>query len=276
MELYQAIALGIVQGLTEFLPISSSGHLVIGQHLFGLHEAELVFDTCLHVATLLAVIIYFRNELTSMILSLGRVSGQLTAKRITVKEAWADPDIKMIVLICVGTLPTVVIGLCFKSFAETVFSSLPIVGCALLVTGILLWITRLMPDKETDITTFSLPKSLVIGVIQGLSITPGISRSGSTIATGLYLGLSREMAARYSFLLSIPAICGAAILNIKDMHGPGALSAAVLIAGMVSACLSGYLALRFLVYIVNKGRLYMFAPYCGLLGLGVVLFSLYS
>lgn len=274
MEIYQAVTLGIVQGLTEFLPISSSGHLVIGQHLFGLNEAELAFDVCLHLGTLVAVLFYFRQDLLSMITSLGRISGQLVQKKISPKDALADPDIKMILLICVGTLPTVIIGLGFHSIAETMFASLLIVGAALLVTGLLLWLTRNIKASDMDIHDFSLAKSLVIGLVQGLSITPGISRSGSTIATGLFLGLSRELAARFSFLLSIPAICGAAILSLKDIQGPGDLSVPVLLSGTVAACLSGYLALSLLVFIVKKGRLFAFAPYCWLLGITVIVFAL--
>lgn len=274
MHIYQAVTLGIVQGLTEFLPISSSGHLIIGQHLFGMHEAELVFDVCLHVGTLVAVLFYFRQDLISMISSLFRVTRQIMKKDMTLQDAWALPDIKMVVLIIVGTLPTVVIGLFFKSIAETVFSSLLIVGCSLIVTGLLLWFTRYMKPGPLGLQNFSLGKSVVIGIIQGLSITPGISRSGSTIATGLFLKLDRELAARYSFLLSIPAICGAAILSLKDTQGPGTVSIPAMACGMVAACISGYLALSLLVFIVKKGRLFAFAPYCWLLGIAVIVMVL--
>ncbi|MBU1170291.1 MAG: undecaprenyl-diphosphate phosphatase [Proteobacteria bacterium] len=270
MEIYQAITLGIVQGLTEFLPISSSGHLVIVQNLFGLKEAELVFDVCLHVGTILAVLFYFRRDLAAMISALVRVGAKYLKKEISLSDAWKDQQIKMAILIIVGTLPTMVIGLAFKQIAETLFSSVRLVGAALMVTGLILWMTRKILAREPAMDSFSLKKGLIIGVIQGLSITPGISRSGSTIAAGLFLGLDRELAARFSFLLSIPAICGAAILSLKDINGTGGQDVVVLLSGMLVACLSGYLSLSFLVYIVKKGRLFVFAPYCWLVGMAAI------
>jgi undecaprenyl-diphosphatase len=181
----------------------------------------------------------------------------------------------MAVLIIIGTLPTVVIGLGFHRIAETLFSSLAVVGVALCITGLMLWLTRTLKNRSLGIGHFTIKNALLIGLVQGLAITPGISRSGSTIAVGLYLGLSRELSARFSFLLSIPAICGAAILHLKDLNG-GPLPLPILATGMVTAAVSGYLALALLVFIVKKGRLFAFAPYCWLLGLvclGLAFFS---
>lgn len=270
MEIYQAVVLGIVQGLTEFLPISSSGHLVIGQHLFGLKEAELVFDVCLHVGTLAAVLFYFRNDLVSMVRAFFSVVSQSLKGKTSLAEALENPDIRMIALIVAGTLPTMVIGLAFHKIAETLFSTLSIVGSALIVTGLILWPTRKKNPPELPVGKFSFQKALIIGLVQGLSITPGISRSGSTIAAGLFLGLDRELAARFSFLLSIPAITAAAILSLKDLGSGGGESLTVLLIGMAVSCISGYLALSFLVFIVKKGRLYAFAPYCWVVGLAVL------
>lgn len=275
MELYQAVVLGLVQGLTEFLPISSSGHLVIFQHLFGMKEAELVFDVCLHLGTIVAVLFYFRQDLMAMIRALVQTGLKYMKKEISVSEAWEKQDIKMAVLIIAGTLPTMIIGLGFKHIAETLFSSIVLVGWALIVTGLILWLTRTVHDKENTMNDFSIKKASIIGLIQGLAITPGISRSGSTIAAGIFLGLDRELAARFSFLLSIPAIIGAAILSLKDISGPGQMPLSVLLSGMAVACVSGYLALSFLVFIVKKGRLYMFAPYCVLVGIVAIVATLY-
>lgn len=266
MEIFEAVTLGLVQGLTEFLPISSSGHLVIGQHLFGLTEAELVFDVCVHVGTLVAVLFYFRHDLFSMVKTLFQVLSRFSKKDISLSQAWELNDIKLIVLIITGTLPTMVIGLALREIAATLFSSLLIVGVSLIITGLVLWITRSIPPREPRFETFSIKKSLVIGFIQGLSITPGISRSGSTIATALLLGLDRELAARYSFLLSIPAITAAALLSILDLEPGQSLDTVPLLSGMAMACVSGYAALKLLVFIVKKGRLYAFAPYCWIVG----------
>ncbi|GAB6093787.1 undecaprenyl-diphosphate phosphatase [Desulfatiferula olefinivorans] len=276
MEMYQAVILGIVQGLTEFLPISSSGHLVLVQQLFGLKEAELVFDVGLHVATLTAVLIYFRRDLAAILTALGRMTGKVLTGRMVWSQALLDGDVRMAVLIVIGTLPTVVIGLCFHRIAERMFSSVALVGAALCITGMMIWLTRPLQNRSLAIDRFSIKKALIIGLVQGLAITPGISRSGSTIAVGLYLGLSRELSARFSFLLSIPAICGAAVLHLKDLNGAEQLPPVVLASGMAAAGVSGYLALAFLVFIVKKGRLFVFAPYCWLLGLlclGLTIFS---
>lgn len=276
MEMYQAIILGIVQGLTEFLPISSSGHLVIVQQLFGMKEAALAFDVGLHVGTLIAVLIYFRTDLVAIIAAMARTTGKALTGKMTWSQALIDGDFKMAVLIIIGTLPTVVIGLGFHRIAEQLFSSLAVVGVALCITGLMLWLTRTVQNRCMDIGHFTIKKALIIGLVQGLAITPGISRSGSTIAVGLYLGLSRELSARFSFLLSIPAICGAAILHLKDLNGVGHLSLPVLAAGMMTAAVAGYLALALLVFIVKKGQLFVFAPYCWLLGflcLGLAFFN---
>lgn len=267
MEIHQAIILGLVQGLTEFLPISSSGHLVLVQHFFGLHEAEVVFDIGLHLGTLIAVLFYFRQDLASMVSALVDAMTKGLKKEITAAKAFENPDIRLAGLIVIGTLPTVVIGLAFHQIAETLFTSVALVGLALLVTGLLLWLTRILPSRNSVIGDFSLKMALIIGLVQGLAIIPGISRSGSTIATGLFLGLSREMSARYSFLLCIPAICGAAILNLKGLSSAETLPLTVLMTGMAVACVSGYLALSLLVFIVKKGQLFAFAPYCWILGL---------
>lgn len=266
MTWIQAFILGTVQGLTEFLPVSSSGHLVLFQHLFGLKEPELFFDISVHAGTLIAVILFFRKDLIDMIVSAARLSALFFRKRISFYELWENPEVKLTMLIVVGSFPTGIIGLLFKDIAEELFSSIVIVGCTLIVTGTFLWLTRGSSSKQGgDIGEFSVKQALLIGLVQGIAITPGISRSGSTIAAGLFLGLDREIAARYSFLLSIPAIVGAEILGLKDA-GFHSVDAAVLI-GTLSAGIVGYFALTLLVYIVKKGQLHLFSPYCWLIGL---------
>ncbi len=264
MNPVQAIILGIIQGLTEFLPISSSGHLVLCQRLFGLNEPEMFFDISVHVGTLFAVIIYFRKDIWAIILSLSNFVRDLLKRRVSPLHAWEDPDLRLALLIIIGSLPTGLIGMLFSKIADRLFSSIFIVGCALMVTGFLLWLTRWAEAAGRDMSGFSIRNALVIGVAQGLAITPGISRSGTTIAVGLLLGLSRETAARYSFLLSIPAILGAAVLALSDVSAPSVNM--VICIGAVTAGVVGYGALAMLVYIVKKGQLHLFSPYCWLVG----------
>ncbi len=201
MSSFQAIILGIIQGLTEFLPISSSGHLVLFQHIFGLKEPELFFDICVHLGTLVAVIIFFRKDLITIITSLIHGSVKFIKKEASLSELFQKPDIKLAVLIVIGSVPTAILGLLFKKISDQLFSSLIIVGVMLIVTGIILWCTRWIKKNGRLIDGFSIKNSLVIGIIQGLAIIPGISRSGSTIAFGLFLGIERETAARFFYLL---------------------------------------------------------------------------
>lgn len=251
MTYLQAIILGTVQGLTEFLPVSSSGHLVIGQHLFGLTEPELLFDVAVHIGTLLAVFIYFRREIAAIVVAVCKwpFTRELT------------PETRLGFMIVAGSIPTAVIGLLLEKKAEILFSSLVLVGAMLIGTGVWMWFTRRIPLSHGN-KELSLTRTLLIGTVQGLAVIPGISRSGSTIAAGLYLGLSRETAARYSFLLSMPAILGAALISMREFTGTGTASLPSVLAGSIAAAVIGYGALAFLVYIVKKGSLYLFAPYC--------------
>ena len=212
---FEAVILGAVQGLTEFLPVSSSGHLVIFQHIFNLKEPEVLFDVGVHIGTLVAVIIFFRKELHCIIASVFRFFDGILKKKVSFKDAPQDTDIKLALLIIAGTIPTGILGLFLYKIVGRIFSSVVLVGLMLIVTGLLLIITVLIKKNDKGIERFSIKDALIIGLIQGISIIPGISRSGSTIAFGLFLGLERETSARFSFLLSIPAIIGAAILNSK-------------------------------------------------------------
>ncbi|GBC63330.1 UDP-diphosphatase [Desulfonema ishimotonii] len=266
MEPIQAIVLGIVQGLTEFLPVSSSGHLVLFQQLFGLREAEIFFDISVHMGTLVAVIIFFWRDIGRIIFSLCRFTGQLARKEATVGQARNDSEVRIALLIIAGSVPTAIIGLMFHEIADVLFSSVPLVGGMLILTGFLLWGTRRLNRQGAGVGDFSVRSALIIGTVQGLAILPGISRSGSTIATGLFLGLDKELAARYSFLLSVPAIVGAQILSLKNLAGHGALPDMPVLLGTLTAFIVGYGALALLVYIVKKGQMHTFAPYCWLVG----------
>ncbi|MBW2592071.1 MAG: undecaprenyl-diphosphate phosphatase [Deltaproteobacteria bacterium] len=271
MTTLQALFLGIIQGVTEFLPVSSSGHLVLLQHLFGLEEQALFFDISLHVGTLAAVVFFFRKEVGSIIAALWRGLALLIKGKTSMAQLYSDMDVKMAVLIVAGCVPTAIIGLMFKQWSEQIFSSLFLVGIMLILTGGFLWSTRWIKKTGGGIEGFAIKNAVMIGIIQGLAILPGISRSGSTITAALFLGINRETAARYSFLLSIPAIVGAEILSLMDLSLETAISLKATLIGTVTACVVGYASLKMLVYIVSKGRLYIFSPYCWLVGVIILI-----
>jgi len=275
MNSTEAIILGIIQGLTEFLPVSSSGHLVLFQHLFGMKEAELFFDVCVHLGTLLAVLVVFRQEIINIIAAVMRLFSPSAPPKTILQKIESDADLKMALLIVIGSIPTTVLGYLFRSIADWLCASAFIVGLMLIVTGLLLWFTRwsatVIAQPGADRLTPS--KAFIIGIVQGLAIMPGISRSGSTISVGLLLGIHREMAARYSFLLSIPAIIGAGLLSLKEgLSGPDPTIQTALL-GAMTAALVGYGALKSLLHVVKNGRLHWFAPYCWLAGIMAIVFS---
>ncbi|MBU3948579.1 MAG: undecaprenyl-diphosphate phosphatase [Proteobacteria bacterium] len=273
MNIYQAAILGIIQGLTEFLPVSSSGHLVLFQHLFGLKEAELLFDISVHLGTLAAVVIFFRSDISAIIVSVFRYCKKVFNTR-SFTIAKDDFELKLALLIVAGSVPTAIIGLMFKKIADQLFSSVLIAGSMLILTGLILQFTRFVKKTPKDSKLFSFKDAIIIGISQGLAIMPGLSRSGTTISTGLFLGLNHETAAKYSFLLSIPAIVGACLLSIGDITGSNIIPLKTVSAGIIASCLSGYFALKFLLYIVKKGRLHYFSPYCFAVGIFCIIIGL--
>lgn len=273
IDWFEALVLGVVQGATEYLPVSSSGHLVLFQHLFGLTEPALLFDIVLHVATLLVVLWFYRQDIVDLVRQSLAAIGDLARGGAWSEAQTRFPGFRLAVLIVVGTIPTAVIGVTFQDTFEALFGSLRAVGVMLWVTGLVLLATRFATRGERGTAEMKPVDALLIGIVQGLAITPGISRSGSTIGVALLLGIQRETAARYSFLLSVPSIVGALLLKIGDAGGSVGLTATIL--GFAAALLTGYFCLVFLVRIVKKGRLAWFAPYCFLVGLlAVILASL--
>ena len=266
MNTLEAVILGAVQGLTEFLPVSSSGHLVLLQNLFGLQEPELLFDICLHVGTLVAVLVVFHREILEILTALVQFPGRLKSAGSIRNLLAGDESIRMALLIVVGSIPTAVIGLLFKEITDQLFGSLTIVGCMLLVTGALLWLTRRIRSSGRPIRDTTLKNALVIGIVQGLAILPGISRSGSTISTALFLGVDRKVAGRYSFLLSIPAIVGALVLSLDTPELHTTIPIGTILAGSVISAVVGWIALVILLRVVDRGQLHRFAPYCWLVG----------
>ncbi|WJI10571.1 undecaprenyl-diphosphate phosphatase [Methanobacterium sp. CWC-01] len=265
MNIIQALILGMVQGLTEFLPISSSAHLVIVPELLGV-ESSLAFDTLLHVGTLIAVISYFRSDVIAMIKAFFSSLADIPRGRF--KEEIRNDQFKRLAwLILVGTIPAGLMGILLKDFFESLFSSVSAVGFFLLITGFILWGVERMPRGEKKTKEISFTNSLIVGIAQGCAIAPGISRSGATIATSLYLGFDREMAARFSFLLSIPAILGAALIQLKDLTAGFDISTGSFVGGLISAMIFSYLAIKFLMGYIKKHSLVIFAYYCWTVGI---------
>ena len=273
LEPLQAIFLGIIQGLTEFLPVSSSGHLVLFQNLLGFKEPELLLDICLHIGTLIAICIVFFQEIKTIFITLIHLPGLAKSNGGYKSLYEKNEQVRMTALIVMGTLPTALLGILFHKAADQIFSAVWIVGIMLLVTGTLLWFTRHLNSPGRSIGHVTVKDALVIGLIQGLAILPGISRSGSTISVALFMGVHREVAGRYSFLLSIPAICGALMLEFGSSLNQTSISAKVILMGTISAAIIGYMSLKLLMHIVKRGKLYYFAPYCWLLGLAALIWN---
>lgn len=258
---WQTLILGIVQGVTEFLPVSSSGHLALLQTFFDFGGDNLLaFDLLLHCATLLAVLIFFRNDIVELLVDW--FGGLVRAEKRS-SEGW-----RMGWAILAGTLVTAVIGLPLKGVVEKAMESRICVGAGLLVTAGLLCMVPLLPERQRSIT---LRIALFVGFVQGLAVLPGISRSGSTIVAGLFLGLAVSEAFRFSFLMSIPAILGASFLEfLKVLRGPFVLPPGWLPAAAVAFVL-GWIALATLRRLVLSGRWAYFGIYCFFLGLFAIL-----
>ena len=243
MNYFQTIILAVVQGLTEFLPVSSSGHLVIFQNLFGL-EPPVLFDILVHVGTLGAVIFYFRKKLLKV-------------------------NRRLLGLIVIGTIPAGLVGLLLQGYLETIFNSLLLVGVSLLITAGLLFSTRWVKGMGRGLRRLSWLDALLVGVFQALAILPGVSRSGATISVGLWRGVKRKTAFRFSFVLAIPAILGAMVLQIPELLVQRTEFLVQGLLGMIIAGLVGFFALKVLERILLKSRFWLFGFYC--LGLGLVL-----
>ncbi len=264
MELIKAIVLGIIQGLSEFLPISSSGHLVIFSDLLKFADKGLAFDVFVHFGTLVAVVVVFWRDIWRMVVTLPGIPALLARKMEITSED--DQHRALAVFIIVGSIPAAVIGILFEDTIEQVFHSPVFALSMLLVTAAILWSSRYPRERQEFMTT---RQALGIGFAQAFAIIPGISRSGSTIVTGLWMGINRELAARFSFLMSVPVIFGATLLKFKDLlHSPPPASQIVnLIGGTLAAALSGYFAIIWLLDIVKKKRLEYFAYYCAAVGI---------
>ncbi|AMA71613.1 undecaprenyl-diphosphate phosphatase [Aneurinibacillus thermoaerophilus] len=253
MNELQAMILGMIQGLTEFLPISSTGHLYLGRHLFGLDEAGLFLDTMLHIGTLFAVLAVYGDDVVEML------------KR---------PFSRLMGLLLVGTIPAAGAGLLFEDFFEEISRTGVTIGYEFLLTGAILWMAERWKDKEgAPIENITYRDALFIGCFQAAAIMPALSRSGLTIAASLFRGINREASARFSFLLSLPAIGGGVMLQgAKLFSGEGreAIGLSPLLLGALFSAVFGYLAVRWMIGLLKRGSLRPFAIYVWILGLLII------
>lgn len=246
-----AALLGLIQGITEFLPVSSSGHLVLFQQFIAIAGDDVLFDLVLHVATLVPVLVYYRAAIAPMLRD--PISGQ--------GPFWARPGVRLLGLIGIATLPTALIGVLFQDVFEQWFARPAVLTLTFAITGTLLYATRYLRPGTIDVGQMTPTMALMLGVAQGLAITPGISRSGTTIAVGLMLGLSKPFAAQFSFLMSVPAILGAVVFKLTDAELSEVDPVQLAVGGSV-ALVTGYAALVLLVRLVHRGKLSYFSGYC--------------
>ena len=275
MTYLMSVILGFVQGVAEFLPISSSGHLTLFQHFFGMEEPDNLFNVLLHFATLLAVCIYYFRDVVEMVTEFFRGLASLFSRR---RQGGEIPEARrMVLLVVVGTLPLFAV-LLIKDYVEALGSSPVFVSCALLVTGCILFFSDRMGKGRKTVRTAALKDVLLVGVAQGLATVPGLSRSGCTISAGMAMGFERKFAVRYSFLMSLPAVLGATILEVKDvLELEGGLAAGLLpryLMGMVVAGVVGYFSIRLVNLLAAKGKFGAFAYYCWAAGALFLILSL--
>jgi len=271
LSYFEAIVLGVFQGVAEFLPISSSGHLAILQHLFGIKEGNLFYTEMLHFGTLISIIIVYFNDVKLIIIDFIKLILQLIKRK---KINSLTKYQKLGLLIILGSIPTAIIGLTFEDFFESLYTSILPIGIALIITGILLWISEKKGSETKDIKDMTPLDSIIIGTFQGIAIIPGISRSGSTIVAGLFRGFKKPLATEFSFLLALPATFGAFLLGMLKMtkESNHVLINGPLILGVVLSTIVGVISIKMLIKVLNKNKLHYFSYYLWVVGL-ITIFS---
>ncbi len=256
MSIIQSILIGIIQGLTEFLPVSSSGHLVLSQHFLGIqHSSDVVYEVFLHLGTILAVLVYFRKTLWDLTLSLVHWKGSIS-------DNVHRHNRLIIVYLIVATAVTAGIYKLFGDSIESLFAYPVFVSVMLIITGLIVFLSDLVKDSGIPAFSMGLRRSVLIGLAQGFAMIPGISRSGSTISVSLASGIKRRDAAHFSFLLSIPAIIGANLVHLASLKGLDGGMLVNYLAGFVAAYVSGYLVIAVLIALIQNSKLKYFAYYC--------------
>jgi undecaprenyl-diphosphatase len=260
LDIFQALLLGIVQGLTEFLPVSSSGHLAIIQSAFeDFKQPGLLFDTLLHFATLLSLLVYFRKKVWKLIKAF--FGFFIPALKINYYE-----ERELLWGIVVATIPTAIMGLSLQKVAESLFEKPAVVGYMLIITSVLLYLS----GKQNHNEGISPARALIVGFVQGFAVLPGLSRSGATLFTALATGINREKAAEFSFLISIPAIIGACLLQARHLEEITTGEVPLYIGAMIAAFLVGLASIGIMMELIRRARLDFFAVYCLILGICAV------
>lgn len=273
MDILQGIIIGIVQGLTEFLPVSSSAHLVFIQNLLGV-ESSLAFDTFLHLGTLIAVVWFFRYDIYKMLKSWWLSLGDILQGRFR-EGFYDDPYKRLAWYVILATIPVGIVGVLFEDSVDALFSgALYVPAFFLFVTGTILYLSQRMPSGNVNYNNITKKEALFMGLGQACAILPGLSRSGTTIAAGLTIGLDKEFAAKFSFILSIPAILGAFILQAKDIGSAMDANFLPVILGFIASIIAGYMAIKWMLDLVQNRNLDIFSYYCWLMGLIVFMGSI--
>jgi len=267
LNLSTAIILGIVQGLTELFPVSSSAHLVILQSFLpDFHQPGVAFDAILHLGTLFAVAFYFRVDIWNMLKALLPQQGTAISGNTDITTLR-----KLIIFLIIGTIPAAFFGLLFKDYIHSIFESAQAAAFFLIITGFLLFFSDKVKDARRDEKDMNLTDSILIGLAQAVALLPGISRSGATITAGIFRKLNRTAAARFSFLLSLPAVCGAVILESRYFKQIPSSEIWLYLVGLICAALAGLISLKLFFLVIREARLKFFAYYCWIFGLFTLL-----
>ncbi len=273
MDILQAIIIGIVQGLTEFLPVSSSAHLVFAQNILSV-ESSLAFDVFLHLGTLIAVLWFFRYDIIKMIKSLWLSIGDLLQGRF--KQGFYDDAYKRLAwYVILATIPVGIVGVLFDDAVESLFAgALYVPAFFLFVTGTILYLSQRMPGGNVNLHNITKKEALFMGLGQACAILPGLSRSGTTISAGLAIGLDKEFAAKFSFILSIPAIFGAFVFKLKDIGSAMDTNFLPIILGFIASIIAGYLAIKWMLDLIQNKNLDIFSYYCWVVSIIVFMGSI--
>ena len=276
MGYIEAIVLGLVQGLSEFLPISSSGHLALLQNLFEINEDKVIFfAVLLHIGTLVSIFVVYHKDIYALIKELFLLFKDLfTGKGLRIEE---KPIRKLGIMIIVSSIPTAIMGLFFSDYIDKIFGSLTVIAICWIITGFILLFSEKLKNNKKEIEGMKYRNAIFIGICQGLAIMPGISRSGSTIVGSLVTGLKREFAVEFAFLISIPAILGSAILEFPKAIKAGIEPSTIgpMIVGFLVAAISGYFAITTMIKIVSKQKMRYFSYYVWIIGLGTFIYSIF-
>ena len=275
MTYFQAIILGLAQGLSEFLPISSSGHLALLQYFFNVSaENVLPFAVLLHLGTLVSVFIVYWKDIVELVKELGAVIRDIfTGKGLRIN---ANPTRRLSFMIIVATIPTAIIGLLFNDAFAALYLSLTAIGTGLLITGTILFVAERMGKSNKTVKQMKFRNAVFVGVMQGIAICPGISRSGSTLFGGLISGLNKEFAVKFAFLISIPSILGSVIMEAPNAFEAGMDMSLIgpVIAGVIVSALSGLFAIKAMIKLVSNRKLIGFSVYTWALGIAVIAYAL--